>query len=198
MFLKWVRRESACLERDRAKESRLHQVRSRANAAFREKDYTKADALYESIKDELSPAESRKLEYSKKRAWKPGPRAGPARESSFNCPSFVRSVTSYRPERYPDYGPPRQGSGAHAPWSGMGDRRQTYSARGPESRSYLWDTGPMVHRGKRRRGSRGGRDYPLPAAPAIRQARCLQHSSSNRAPITALLFRRLRAARAAK
>jgi len=72
--LKRVRRESARFERDRAKESRLHPVRSRANAAFREKDYTKAVALYESINVDLSPAESRKLEYSKKRMWKPGPR----------------------------------------------------------------------------------------------------------------------------
>jgi len=72
--LKRVRGESARFERDRAKESRLHPVRSRANAAFREKDYTKAAALYESIKIDLSSAESRKLEYSKKRMWKPGPR----------------------------------------------------------------------------------------------------------------------------
>ena len=71
--LKRARRESARFERERAEKSRLRQVRSRANAAFGEKDYAKAAALYESIKDDLSPAEVRKLEYSNKRAFEPGP-----------------------------------------------------------------------------------------------------------------------------
>jgi len=71
--LKRARREGARFERERAEKSRLRQVRSRANAAFGEKDYAKAAGLYESIKDELSPAEVRKLEYSNKRTFEPGP-----------------------------------------------------------------------------------------------------------------------------
>jgi len=70
--MKEVRREGVRRERELAKESRLNQVRSRANAAFRKEDYARAAALYESIEDDLSPAESRKFEYSKKRTRKPG------------------------------------------------------------------------------------------------------------------------------
>jgi hypothetical protein len=70
--LKQVRRERARLERELARASRLNQVRPRARAAFREEDYSRAASLHESMEDDLSPAESRMLEYSKKRSRRPG------------------------------------------------------------------------------------------------------------------------------
>jgi hypothetical protein len=72
--LKQVRKESACYERELARESHIHQVRSRAKAAFREENYARAAVLYESIEEDLSPVESRKLGYSRKRTRTPGSR----------------------------------------------------------------------------------------------------------------------------
>ena len=51
-------------------------MRSRANSAFREEDYARATALYESIEEDLSPAESRTLQYAKKRTQNAGFREG--------------------------------------------------------------------------------------------------------------------------
>lgn len=49
-----------------AKQTVLSQIRSRAEAAFRGKEYAKAAALYESIQTELTPLETKKLSYSRK------------------------------------------------------------------------------------------------------------------------------------
>jgi hypothetical protein len=71
-----VRNESARFERELATETRLQRVKSTANAAFREQQYLTAAALYESIEEDLSPAESRKLQYAKKRIQNAGFREG--------------------------------------------------------------------------------------------------------------------------
>lgn len=49
-----------------AKEVLLDQVKPAAEAAFRAKDYAKAVNLYESVRDDLTPVELKKLNYAKK------------------------------------------------------------------------------------------------------------------------------------
>lgn len=48
------------------KEMRLNRVRPAANKAWRDKDYVELIRLYESIHEDLTAAESKKLEYSRK------------------------------------------------------------------------------------------------------------------------------------
>lgn len=54
------------MERRFAKEVLLDQVKPAAEAAFRAKDYAKAVNLYESVRDDLTPVELKKLNYAKK------------------------------------------------------------------------------------------------------------------------------------
>jgi len=53
-------------ERD-TKEIGLRHIREEADTAWRKEDYAKLVALYESIQKDLTPAELKRLEYSKKR-----------------------------------------------------------------------------------------------------------------------------------
>ena len=56
------------------KEARLSEIRSKAEVAFREKDYSTAINLYESIQENLTPVELRKIDYAKKQLGNSGDR----------------------------------------------------------------------------------------------------------------------------
>jgi hypothetical protein len=45
---------------------KLRRIREQVNKAWQAKDYAKVVELYEQVRDDLSPAEQKKLEYARK------------------------------------------------------------------------------------------------------------------------------------